>query len=894
MADKKKKKRSLAKRSMTAEERRLQEDRSRKANWKRWGPYLSERQWGTVREDYSAYGTAWDYFPHDHARSRAYRWGEDGLGGICDRHQFICFALALWNGKDPILKERLFGLTGNEGNHGEDVKEYYYYLDSTPTHSYMKFLYKYPQREFPYAQLVEENRRRSKRELEFELIDTGVFDDNRYFDVTIEYAKAGPDDILIRIEATNRGPEAAPLHLLPTVWFRNTWSWGLDERKPKLRRDASAEVAAIKLDHYYYGSRWLYCEGSPALVFTENDTNNQRIFNYENPSPYVKDSINDFVVHGVKTAVNPNDYGTKAATHYVSTVASGESKTVRLRLSPAAPASAEILNGTFDTQIAQQRAEADEFYRTVVPDGIAPDRQNVMRQALAGVLWSKQFYHYDLNRWLKGDPAGPEPPRERLNGRNHEWRHLYNADVISMPDKWEYPWYAAWDLAFHCIALALVDSDFAKEQLLLMTREWYMHPNGQLPAYEWAFGDVNPPVHAWAAWRVYKVEMKRRGEGDRKFLERVFQKLLLNFTWWVNRKDTEGRNVFQGGFLGLDNIGVFDRSAPLPTGGHIEQSDATSWMGMYCLNMLAIALELAKDNSAYEDVASKFFEHFVYICEAMNNLGGQKLELWDRQDGFYYDVLHNDNGPNLPLKIRSMVGLIPLFAVETLDPEIVDKLHGFKRRMQWFIENRPGLGEHIETQSTDDGPRRFLSLVNRHRLKRVLGYMLDESEFLSPYGIRAISRYHLDHPYKLPVNGTEYRVDYEPAESSTGLFGGNSNWRGPIWFPVNYLLIESLQKFHFFLGDNYKVECPTGSGKSENLWDIAGQISQRLTQLFLRDEQGRRPVFGGTEKFQKDPHWRDLIPFHEYFHGDNGAGIGASHQTGWTALVAKLIQQYGE
>jgi hypothetical protein len=889
-----KKKRSLTKRTMTAEERRLQEDRSRKANWKRWGPYLSERQWGTVREDYSASGTAWEYFPHDHARSRAYRWGEDGLGGICDRHQFICFALALWNGKDPILKERIFGLTGNEGNHGEDVKEYYYYLDSTPTHSYMKFLYKYPQRAFPYDRLVEENRRRGKRELEFELIDTGVFDDNRYFDVTIEYAKAGPDDILIRIEATNRGPEPAPLHLLPTVWFRNTWSWGLDDRRPKLRRDASAEVAAIKLDHYYYGSRWLYCEGSPALVFTENDTNNQRIFNYENPSPYVKDGINDFVVHGVKTAVNPNDYGTKAAAHYVSAVAPGESAIVRLRLSLDAPASAEILNGTFDTQIAQQRAEAEEFYRTVVPDGITADRQNVMRQALAGVLWSKQFYHYDLNRWLKGDPAGPEPSSERLNGRNHEWRHLYNADVISMPDKWEYPWYAAWDLAFHCIALAIVDSDFAKEQLLLMTREWYMHPNGQLPAYEWAFGDVNPPVHAWAAWRVYKLEMKRRGEGDRKFLERVFQKLLLNFTWWVNRKDTEGRNVFQGGFLGLDNIGVFDRSAPLPTGGHIEQSDATSWMGMYCLNMLAIALELAKDNSAYEDVASKFFEHFVYICEAMNNLGGQKLELWDRQDGFYYDVLHNDNGPNLPLKIRSMVGLIPLFAVETLDPEIVDRLPGFKRRMQWFIENRPGLGEHIETQSTDDGPRRFLSLVNRHRLKRVLGYMLDESEFLSPYGIRAISRYHLDHPYKLPVNGTDYRVDYEPAESSTGLFGGNSNWRGPIWFPVNYLLIESLQKFHFFLGDNYKVECPTGSGKSENLWDIAGEISQRLTRLFLRDEQGRRPVFGGTEKFQEDPHWRDLIPFHEYFHGDNGAGIGASHQTGWTALIAKLIQQYGE
>jgi hypothetical protein len=879
---------------VTKEELRLQQDRSRKVNWKRWGPYLSERQWGTVREDYSAHGIAWDYFPHDHARSRAYRWGEDGLGGISDRHQYVCFALALWNGKDPILKERLFGLTGNEGNHGEDVKEYYYYLDSTPTHSYMKFLYKYPQREFPYARLAEENRRRGKQDLEFELIDTGVFDDNRYFDVMIEYAKAGPDDILIRLEATNRGPESAELHLLPTVWFRNTWAWGLDERKPKLRRDTAAEVATIKLEHYYYGARWLYCEGGPNLLFTENDTNNERIFNAENPSPYVKDGINRFVVDSVATAVNPNGYGTKAAAHYNLKVPAGDSATMRLRLSSAPPSGTQILNGSFDQQIGERRHEADEFYRTVIPERIAADRQNVMRQALAGLLWSKQFYHYDLDRWLKGDPAGPEPARERLNGRNHEWRHLYNADVISMPDKWEYPWYAAWDLAFHCIALALVDPGFAKEQLLLMTREWYMHPNGQLPAYEWAFGDVNPPVHAWAAWRVYKVEKKRRGEGDRRFLERIFQKLLLNFTWWVNRKDTEGRNIFQGGFLGLDNIGVFDRSAPLPTGGHIEQSDATSWMGMYCLNMLAIALELARENSVYEDVASKFFEHFVYICEAMNNCGGQEIELWDREDGFYYDVLHHDDGQSMRLKVRSMVGLIPLFAVETLDPTIVDHLPGFKRRMQWFIENRPELSEHIETESTQDGPRRFLSLVNRHRLKRVLGYMLDESEFLSTYGIRAISRYHLDHVYRFPVNGTEYRVDYEPAESSTGLFGGNSNWRGPIWFPVNYLLIESLQKFHFFLGDNYTVECPTGSGHSMNLWDVAGEISQRLMRIFLRDENGRRPVFGGTDKFQRDPYWRDHIPFYEYFHGDNGAGIGASHQTGWTALVAKLIQQYGE
>jgi hypothetical protein len=886
--------RPLAKRKMTQEELRLQEDRSRKANWKRWGPYLSERQWGTVREDYSAQGTAWEYLPHDHARSRAYRWGEDGLGGICDRHQYICFALALWNGKDPILKERLFGLSGNEGNHGEDVKEYYFYLDSTPTHSYMRFLYKYPQAEFPYSRLVEENRRRGKREPEYELIDTGVFDEDRYFDVFVEYAKAGPEDILIRIEAINRGPTAAPIDLLPTIWFRNTWSWGLDERKPKLRRDESTEFAAIKLDHYYYGSRWLYCEGTPNMLFSENETNNQRLFSAENQAPYVKDGINDFVVHGVKTAANPDGYGTKAAAHYTSLVAPGESTTLRLRLSSAAPNSARSLNGEFDKLFAQRKAEADEFYRTVIPETVTADQSQIMRQALGGLMWSKQFYHYDVNRWTKGDPASPDVPKERLSGRNHEWHHLYNADVISMPDKWEYPWYAAWDLAFHCVALAIADADFAKEQLLLMTREWYMHPNGQLPAYEWAFGDVNPPVHAWAAWRVYKVEMKRRGEGDRKFLERIFQKLLLNFTWWVNRKDTEGRNVFQGGFLGLDNIGVFDRSAPLPTGGHIEQSDGTSWMGMYCLNMLAIALELARENSAYEDVASKFFEHFVYICEAMNNLGGENIELWDQKDGFYYDVLHQENGKNLPLKVRSMVGLIPLFAVETLDPTLIDRLPGFKRRMQWFIENRARLSDHIETQATDDGPRRFLSLVNRHRLKRVLGYMLDEKEFLSPYGIRALSRYHCDHPYILPVNGMSYRVDYEPAESSTGLFGGNSNWRGPIWFPVNYLLIESLQKFHFFYGDQYKVECPTNSGRMINLWETAGDISQRLTNIFLRDENGRRPVFGGTEKFQNDPHWRDLVPFYEYFHGDNGAGIGASHQTGWTALVAKLIQQYGE
>ena len=879
---------------MTQEEQRLEENRQRKANWKRWGPYLSERQWGTVREDYSADGDAWEYLPHDHARSRAYRWGEDGIGGISDRHQFICFALALWNGKDPILKERLFGLAGNEGNHGEDVKEYYFYLDSTPTHSYMKFLYKYPQAEFPYGQLLEKNRARTKWDQEFELVNTGIFDDNRYFDVFIEYAKAAPDDILIRIEAINRGPDAAELQLLPTVWFRNTWCWGLDERRPRLRRDSETEVAAIKLDHYYYGTRRLYCEGMPELLFTENETNNRKLFKVDSNSPYVKDGINDYIVQGTKTAVNPQAAGSKASARYTAILQPQGKFTVRLRLTPMPPVGSNALDGEFDRIFATRKSEADDFYRTVIPAGAAPDNKNIMRQALGGLLWSKQFYHYDVSRWLKGDPSGPPPARKRLQGRNREWRHLYNADVISMPDKWEYPWYAAWDLAFHCLALALVDADFAKDQLVLMTREWYMHPNGQLPAYEWAFGDVNPPVHAWAAWRVYKVEKKRRGVGDRRFLERVFQKLLLNFTWWVNRKDTEGRNVFQGGFLGLDNIGVFDRSAPLPTGGYIEQSDATSWMGMYCLNMLAIALELAKENSVYEDVASKFFEHFVYICEAMNNLGGAGIVLWNAKDGFYYDVLNMTDRRRLPMKVRSMVGLIPLYAVETLDPAIVDELPGFKRRMQWFIENRPELSEHIETQSTDEGPRRFLSLVNRHRLKRVLQYMLDENEFLSPYGIRALSRYHRDHPYTLKVDGLNYRVDYEPAESSTGLFGGNSNWRGPIWFPVNFLLIESLQKFYFFLGDNYKVECPTGSGQTANLWEVAGEISQRLTRIFSRDQDGRRPVFGGTENFQNDPYWRDLIPFYECFNGDNGAGIGSSHQTGWTALVAKLIQQYGD
>jgi hypothetical protein len=763
----------------------------------------------------------------------------------------------------------------------------------------MKYLYKYPQAEFPYQWLVEENQRRGRKALEFELINTGVFNEDRYFDVLVEYAKATPEDILIRIQVINRGPEAAPLHVLPTAWFRNTWSWGFGERRPRLRQIEPVQNASvIRLNHSYYGYRWLYGEGAPELLFTENETNNRRLYGIENESPYVKDGINDYLVHGAREAVNPERVGTKASAHYPLVVGPGESVTRRLRFTKqdmsASPES--IFGAAFDQIFSDRQREADEFYATVIPQHLSPDAQNVMRQAFGGLLWSKQFFYYDVNRWLKGDPAGSEPPRERLKGRNHEWTHLYNADVISMPDKWEYPWYAAWDLAFHCIPLALVDSDFAKEQLILMLREWYMHPNGQLPAYEWAFGDVNPPVHAWAAWRVYKVEKKRRGgHGDMKFLERVFHKLLLNFTWWVNRKDAEGKNVFQGGFLGLDNIGVFDRSAPLPTGGHIEQSDATSWMGMYCLNMLAVALELARYDSAYEDVASKFFEPFVYICRAMNNIAGEGIELWNSEDGFFYDVLHLGSGRNFPMKVRSMVGLIPLFAVETLDSDVVDKLPGFKRRMQWFIENRPDLSEHIETETTPEGHvRRFLSLVNRDRLRSVLKYMLDENEFLSPHGIRAVSRYHRDHPYVLNVMGMEHRVDYEPAESSTGLFGGNSNWRGPVWFPVNFLIIESLQKFHFYLGDDYEVEFPTGSGQMATLWHVAGEISRRLTHIFLRGPDGRRPVYGGSEKFQTDPHWRDLILFYEYFHGDIGAGIGASHQTGWTGLVAKLLQQSGE
>ncbi|HSE03096.1 MAG TPA: glucosidase [Methylomirabilota bacterium] len=876
----------------TAEEQRLHAAGDRSAYWKRWGPYLSERQWGTVREDYSPHGTAWDSFPHDHARSRAYRWGEDGLAGISDNHERLCFAVALWNGRDPILKERLFGLTGNEGNHGEDVKEYYFYLDSTPTHSYMKYLYKYPQAAFPYGRLVEENRTRGRGAPEFELVDTGVFDEDRYFEVVVEYAKAEIDDLLIRVSVTNRGPEAAECHLLPSLWFRNTWSWEAGSPRPRL---AASGTSVIEAEHDSLGLRWLACGGTPELLFTENETNFERLYGTANRGPYVKDGINDCVVLGRREAVNAAREGTKAAAHYRLRLGSGETASVRLRLSNTPP-HGDCLGSEFEALFAQRLREADEFYATVIPAPLDVDGRSVMRQAFAGLLWSKQFYHYYVRRWLQGDPTQPAPPRERLEGRNHEWTHLYNEDVISMPDKWEYPWYAAWDLAFHCVPLALVDPDFAKEQLILFLREWYMHPNGQIPAYEWALGDVNPPVHAWAAWRVYKIEKRVRGTADRRFLERVFHKLLLNFTWWVNRKDAEGMNVFQGGFLGLDNIGVFDRSAPLPTGGHIDQSDGTSWMGMYCLNMLAIALELARENPAYEDVASKFFEHFVYIAHAMDHRGGEAdTSLWDEEDGFFYDVLHLPGDQTRRMKIRSMVGLIPLYATETLEPEIVDRLPGFKRRMQWFIDHHPDFRDHVqEMEEPGRGVRRLLSIVTRDQLPKVLHVMLDESEFLSPYGVRALSRRHLEHPFVEQVMGAEYRVAYEPAESSTGLFGGNSNWRGPIWFPVNILLIEALQKLHHFHGDGLKVVCPSGSDRLMSLWDVGVELERRLAGIFRRGADGRRPVFGATEKFQTDPHWRDLIPFHEYFNGDTGSGVGASHQTGWTALVAKLLQQLGE
>jgi hypothetical protein len=880
---------------MTREQTRLEEARLRRARWNRWGPYLAERAWGTVREDYSADGEAWDYFTFEQSGLRAYRWNEDGLCGICDRHQRICFAIALWNGRDPILKERLFGLTGDQGNHGEDVKEQYFYLENTPTHSYMKCLYKYPQAEFPYQALLDENRRRTRLDPEYELLDTGVFNESRYFDVEVEYAKATPDDILIRITVSNRGPDAATIHILPTVWFRNRWSWGYHQERASLRQVGEG---TIELDEPYYGLRYFYCNGTsgdqaPELLFAENENDNQELWGTPNASPYVKSGIGRYVVNGDHAAVNPEKRGTKASAYYTRSLDPGASALLELRLTDMVQT--DPFGAAFARTFADRICETDEFYASVIPPQLSPGAGGVMRQAFAGMLWSKQFYHYVVRDWLNGDPATPTPPASRKLGRNHDWTHLFNADVISMPDTWEYPWYAAWDLSFHCLPLALIDPEFAKEQLVLLLREWYMHPNGKMPAYEWNFNDVNPPVHAWAAWRVYKIEAKRcGGSADRKFLVRIFHKLLLNFTWWVNRKDAEGKNVFQGGFLGLDNIGVFNRSEQLPGGGFVEQADGTGWMAMYSLNLMAIALELAQEDPAYEDVASKFWEHFLYIAAAINNLGGGS-GMWHEADGFFYDVLRLPDGRSEPLKVRSMVGLIPLFAVETLEPLVVDQLPGFKRRMEWFIKNRPDLTHNVASMVVPGkGERKLLSMVDPNQLRRILTRMLDEDEFLSPFGIRSLSLAHRDQPYVFDGDGTEHTVGYEPGESTTGLFGGNSNWRGPVWFPMNYLLIESLQKFHHYLGEDYKVECPTRSGKTMTLWEVAAEISRRLSRLCLQDENGRRPSNGANDWFHSDPHWRDLVLFYEYFHPETGQGLGANHQTGWTGLIAKLLQQSGE
>ncbi|MDP1797978.1 MAG: glucosidase [Planctomycetaceae bacterium] len=881
---------------MLAEELRLQQSRQRTANWHRWGPYLSERQWGTVREDYSEYGDCWNYFPHDHARSRAYRWGEDGLLGICDRECRLCFGLALWNGQDPILKERLFGLTGPEGNHGEDVKESYFYLDSTPTHSYMKALYKYPQAAFPYTALVEENRRRGKLDPEYELTDTGVFDGGRYFDITAEYAKAAPDDLLIRITVSNRASEAASIHLLPTLWFRNTWSWGCThegcERKPSiaLQSDGSLLADHPTLGRFRFFADHAPVDTAPTMLLTENETNVTRVFGIENGTHPSKDAFHEYVIRGNAAAVSAKSHGTKAAPHYILTIPAEGYVTVRLRLTAESLVDGQPFDARFDQVFREQIAAADAFYDTKLPPLATVDEREVARQAFAGLLWSKQFYHYAVEPWIQGDPEHPAPPSSRKGGRNHDWTHLFNRDIISMPDKWEYPWYAAWDLAFHMIPMATVDPEFAKSQLLLILREWYMHPNGQIPAYEFAFSDVNPPVHAWACWRVYKMTGPR-GLRDRDFLVRAFQKLLINFTWWVNRKDVNGQHLFAGGFLGLDNIGVFDRSKPLPTGGHLEQADGTAWMAFYCATMLAIALELAQDDPTYEDVASKFFEHFVAIADAMNCLGGTGL--WDEADGFYYDQLQVD-GQSHRLRIRSIVGIIPLFAVEVLEDELLHELPGFRKRMDWFLKHRQDLARQIsylEREQADGSAHshRLLAIPSRERLERVLRYVLDENEFLAPHGIRALSRVHADQPYSFWVGGEEHRVEYVPGESTSGLFGGNSNWRGPIWFPVNYLLIEALERYHHFYGESFRVECPTGSGQWMTLEQVARELSRRLGSLFVPDEDGHRPCHGGHPQFADDPHWRDLVLFYEYFHGDSGRGVGASHQTGWTALVTRLL-----
>jgi hypothetical protein len=873
------------------EAERLADANAGRAKWRRWGPYLSERQWGTVREDYSPYGTAWEYFPHDHARSRAYRWGEDGIAGLSDRQQRLCLSLALWNEKDPILKERFFGLTNSQGNHGEDVKEIFFYLDATPTHSYLKMLYKYPQREFPYTQLVEENGRRGKGQPEFEIFDTGVFEDRRYFDVFVEYAKADAEDILMLVTVFNRGPEAAPIHVLPQLWFRNTWSWKKDSARPSLQRANSGDIVA---HHGTLGKYHLYCDENPEILFTENETNPRRLLNQPDTSGYFKDAFHDYVIAGDASAINPNHTGTKIAAHYKSEIPAQGSRTIRVRL---ANRSISEPFADFHALFDQRRREADEFYAALQQDLSNPDARNVQRQAFAGMIWSKQFYYYDVPEWLRGDDAQPPPPPQRKTGRNHEWPHLNNADIISMPDKWEYPWYAAWDLAFHCIPLAMIDPQFAKDQLILLTREWYMHPNGQLPAYEWAFGDVNPPVHAWATWRVFQMDRKQRravapnDPGDLKFLERIFHKLMLNFTWWVNRKDAQDRNIFQGGFLGLDNIGMWDRSAPLPTGGFINQADGTAWMAMYSLNLMRIALELARHNNVYEDVATKFFEHFLHIVAAMNNIGQTGQGLWDEEDEFYYDVLNLPNGDAKSIKVRSMVGLIPLFAVETIDSALLEQLPDFAARLKWFLNYRPDLANLVSRwEEPGSGERRLLSLLRGHRMKCLLRRMLDETEFLSDYGVRAVSRYYLDHPYDFHCNGSTFTVTYEPAESTSGVFGGNSNWRGPIWMPLNYLIIESLQKFHHYYGDDFKIEYPAHSGKFTTIKEIAEELTRRLTSIFLRGADGQRPGLANHAGFATDPFFKDYILFHEYFHGDTGRGIGASHQTGWTGLIAKLLQ----
>jgi len=877
----------------TAEAQRLDETLKQGVPWRQWGPYLSERQWGTVREDYSADGNAWDYFSHDQARSRAYHWGEDGLAGLSDDHQRLCFALALWNGKDPILKERAFGLTNSEANHGEDVKEYYFYLDSTPTHSYMKYLYKYPQNEFPYLDLINTNRSRSKTDPEYELLDTGIFNEDRYFDVFVEYAKAAPTDLLIEISVCNRGPEESAIHVLPTLWFRNIWTWWPEEPKPSMRAASHRNAIAIAAADASLGDYFLYCEGQPLLLFTENETNNQRLFGTANPTAYVKDGINDCVVADRQNAVNPNNTGTKAAAHYHLRVGARATAFIRLRLTNIALGGEEPFGARFAQILEARRREANEFYRSITPPGVGEDAANVMRQALAGMLWSKQYFFYDVDKWLEEHRADPLLAETGV-ARNREWFHMISDHVISMPDKWEYPWFAAWDLAFHTIALSTVDIDFAKEQLNLLLAGVYQHPTGQIPAYEWNFSDVNPPVHGWATIFLYRMEQALRGTRDLQFLRRIFGKLTWNFGWWANRKDSSGNNLYEGGFLGLDNIGVFDRSAPLPTGGYLEQADSTAWMALYSQNMIEIAVELASSDPAYQDLAENFASHFVLIAHAMNQIGPDGM--WDEEDGFYYDILRTPDGRTTRLKVHSMVGLLPLCAVTVVEKwqrERVSKLtdHIFAR-----LRRMPELAESIHATGAGHygfAERGIMALVNEDRLRRILSRMLDGNEFLSPYGIRALSRYHANHPYVFSVHGQEYRVNYLPAESDTGMFGGNSNWRGPIWMPVNALLIRALMQYYLYYGDNFKIDCPTGSGNSMNLFEVAREIANRLTNIFLRDQAGRRPVFGGAQKFQSDPYWRDNLLFYEYFHGDNGAGIGASHQTGWTGVVAPLIEIFG-